>query len=1031
MARKIKINKLPAGYHMMPDGRIMRDSDHMMNGGNVLRDVSETGDFNLEAEGGETIVTDKTGNGIPEHYAIEGKRHSKGGVKMKESPGSFIFSDTPKMKLGKELNSFFNKPEGKSYTPAEIAKQYIDMNDDKRAMMDKYSDKLEQSTAALNMFNKTYKLGGLAIAQEAKKGFPDGIPQVAGLYAQLNGIPTGDNTMPAGMQQAKYGAQVKRYQGGEEVPPSAARLDEVVVTPNNAPIAFNKGEKVFFNNQPYLSSRVVGRWNPFVENYNVYSPLSDGSTGDIYLPSDSQKGDSGTVRAAQGKWRPIISGGFAPEVSTVGHQAGDPTAYFQYRPYVMGIYESANPVEDPTAIGFNISQDPEQPIYLQKGTRLVVPGQDIFEDSFEATVVDPYFHGDQELGRNSGWWGRNMSNSREFVKLQTADGGTRFIPAKLLTEALNEGTLGFPTDEPGVYNYPKVDFQIKDNKNPNIKSKDKKKSLRDQAQELAAPQDTIWGESFKYGGSKYEKGGPITPFTAPDGSTGYKYNGVIYKTKEAALAQRQKDTQAGTPSKPAGSGSKPSDGKSTGFNTSKLTNDQKQAYQTLKPYVKGTTSNGKLIIKLPSDVSWEDKQLAAAASTILGFDNIVQNSTYDKGSKEGYSRYFAGVTPEDYERKIVEQYDRASTSGMPVSDVRKRAFEIMGLDANEETLGKSTEELYGNKDWLNQTFYPAFTKFLPEGSYRPDLGNDFKFGLEHLDAIKSKTPPPTPPAEPPTPPATPPPLTPPPASPPSEPPYIPPFPQDEMEVAAAFANQGYINKYPSWAPQVQLPRVRGTFFDPRYANAAAQSSAQMAMDASNAFAGNPSVARAMNAMYQSQSADKQIGNISDIGMKNVATANQMAGMNAEMGSKESLVNAQFDKTVYDQNVASADAYDKESSANLLQNILPSAQNLLTNWAYAKSVPYLTPNYFVDTADAGTIRYTPEYAKKRLNPSTASKSPSFEEYRKGFPDVSADKVAEMYSKQYLSGTSQTPGVDAGSMDPRMMMLYMQMMRNQQG
>ena len=289
----------------------------------------------------------------------------------------------------------------------------------------------------------------------------------------------------------------------------------------------------------------------------------------------------------------------------------------------------------------------------------------------------------------------------------------------------------------------------------------------------------------------------------------------------------------------------------------------------------------------------------------------------------------------------------------------------------------------------------------------------------------------TPPAEPPTPPATPPPLTPPPASPPSEPPYIPPFPQDEMAVAAAFANQGYINKYPSWAPQVQLPRVRGTFFDPRYANAAAQSSAQMAMDASNAFAGNPSVARAMNAMYQGQSADRQIGNISDIGMKNVATANQMAGMNAEMGSKEALVNAQFNKTAYDQNIASADAYDKERSANLLQNILPSTQNLLTNWAYAKSVPYLTPNYFVDTADAGTVRYTPEYAKKRLNPSTASKSPSFEEYRKAFPDVTADKVAEMYSKQYLSGTSQTPGVDAGSMDPRMMMLYMQMMRNQQG
>ena len=1015
MARKIKINKLPAGYHMMPDGRIMRDSDHMMNGGNILRDVSETGDFNLEAEGGETIVTDKTGNGIPEHYAIEGKRHSKGGVKMKESPGSFIFSDTPKMKLGKELNSFFNKSEGKSYTPAEIAKQYIDMNDDKRAMMDKYSDKLEQSTAALNMFNKTYKLGGLAIAQEAKKGFPDGIPQVAGLYAQLNGIPTGDNTMPEGMTTAKYGAQIKKYQDGEEVPlvTDSETLGEALITAPRTPLQFKKGERVYINNQPFLSDKVAGKWNPFKENYNIYT---DETGKQVYIPSDSYL-DQGIARSAIGRsdkqmnWQGVTPVYQQPSYSEVGLNSSK--KYYQYQPVSFSRVSGERNVPSGYNLGsYNNQFGESQDLSLIPGSSFIYEAPGLFGEPREYTVVNPFISSDIELSPTSIFEGVNFDK----IRVKNKEGKETILSAKDLKEAFQSGMLGLPAED-GSYYYPdnaqSMAIPVKGKK-----ATSKTGTLRDQAQELAAPEDTVWGESFKYGGSKYQKGGPITPFTAPDGSTGYKYNGVIYKTKEAALAQREKDTQASQPSKPAAEQAaaqpraqtvealdlpayeilgkykaKPvfpqgwnADPNTTIYANTQALNTKTGTYEgaqaRLSPWLEYWKGKGADVSGF-YDASGNVRQLQSEDPAVGGMQDYITKYNNDRIDQFVAERKAKGidVSPEEIAR-LKSEYTFADPNAPGVHKSRVRDAKLGEFTVNRSAF-----------DWED----------IPD----------------------------TPPAEPPTPPAIPPPLTPPPASPPSEPPYIPPFPQDKMAVAAAFANSGFINKYPSWAPQVQLPRVRGTFFDPRYANAAAQSSAQMAMDASNAFAGNPSVARAMNAMYQGQSADKQIGNISDIGMKNVATANQMAGMNAEMGSKESLINAQFNKTAYDQNIASADAYDKERSANLLQNILPSAQNLLTNWAYAKSFPYLTPNYFVDTADAGTVRYTPEYAKKRLNTSTVSKTPSFEDYRKAFPDVSADKVAEMYSKQYLSGTSQTPGVDAGSMDPRMMMLYMQMMRNQQG
>jgi len=134
--------------------------------------------FVLEAEGGETILRpDGT------HMNITGRRHSEGGEKLTKSQapeGSFIFSDTAKMKLkGKVLENFGKNSNAKQkFTPAELAKQY-NVNKYKGILADPDTDIMSKKTASLMIDNYEKKLAELALVQEGKKGFPNGIPDIA------------------------------------------------------------------------------------------------------------------------------------------------------------------------------------------------------------------------------------------------------------------------------------------------------------------------------------------------------------------------------------------------------------------------------------------------------------------------------------------------------------------------------------------------------------------------------------------------------------------------------------------------------------------------------------------------------------------------------------------------------------------------------------------------------------------------------------------------------------------------------------
>lgn len=164
---------------------------------------------NIEAEGGETALIPYKGDGTYLHKKIKGNRHTEGGVPLNVPEGTFIYSDTKKMKLGGPVLQMFGKSEKstKKFTPATLAKQY---NIDKyRAILNNpKSDPIVMRTAQLMIQNYEKKLAQLALVQESKKGFPQGIPEVARDYYQQ-------------MQQAEQAKQTSAPQNQIQQPQEA------------------------------------------------------------------------------------------------------------------------------------------------------------------------------------------------------------------------------------------------------------------------------------------------------------------------------------------------------------------------------------------------------------------------------------------------------------------------------------------------------------------------------------------------------------------------------------------------------------------------------------------------------------------------------------------------------------------------------------------------------------------------------------------------------------------------------------------
>lgn len=189
---------------------------------------------NIEAEGGETLVGDIDGSTFPSFFNIKGPRHSEGGVPMNLPDDTFIFSDTKSMKITdpKILKMFNKSPKSGGYTPAELSKIY-DINKYRKTLQDPDANKMEKKTAEMMIKNYVMKLGALAIAQESKKGFPQGIPVIAKPYMEANGITEADLMPEIAKQQQQQQQMMEQMQSA----PQEQMMEAPTEMPSEEPVA--------------------------------------------------------------------------------------------------------------------------------------------------------------------------------------------------------------------------------------------------------------------------------------------------------------------------------------------------------------------------------------------------------------------------------------------------------------------------------------------------------------------------------------------------------------------------------------------------------------------------------------------------------------------------------------------------------------------------------------------------------------------------------------------------------------------------
>ena len=215
---KIKINKLPEGFKLVK-GKIVEDK--IMRHGGMLN-TGDQADYglvttpqeyysntnfnntddkdvryslssvprdraNIEAEGGETVLTDLTNDGQFGLYNITGPRHSAGGVPMFLPEQSFIYSDTDKMKFTKDELAEFGINTKKKMTPAKLSKKY-ELNDYYAHLESPFADKIQAVTSELMLKKNMMNLSKVAFGQESKKKFEDGVPLAAHPYLVQQGI---------------------------------------------------------------------------------------------------------------------------------------------------------------------------------------------------------------------------------------------------------------------------------------------------------------------------------------------------------------------------------------------------------------------------------------------------------------------------------------------------------------------------------------------------------------------------------------------------------------------------------------------------------------------------------------------------------------------------------------------------------------------------------------------------------------------------------------------------------------------------
>jgi hypothetical protein len=139
-------------------------------------------------------------------------------------------------------------------------------------------------------------------------------------------------------------------------------------------------------------------------------------------------------------------------------------------------------------------------------------------------------------------------------------------------------------------------------------------------------------------------------------------------------------------------------------------------------------------LEVPSNLDFDAKTNIARAAESYGIKNLVQTSNQRITGSPNVKGFYAGLSPQDFEQKIVrERLGKEEAGKLDELGTRKKAFEILGVEPGSYDINDPAK-LYNDDYFRESVFYPKFQKYLPEGQFRAQKGDDKAFGFEHLDA---------------------------------------------------------------------------------------------------------------------------------------------------------------------------------------------------------------------------------------------------------------------------------------------------------
>lgn len=392
-----------------------------------------------------------------------------------------------------------------------------------------------------------------------------------------------------------------------------------------------------------------------------------------------------------------------------------------------------------------------------------------------------------------------------------------------------------------------------------------------------------------------------------------------------------------------------------------------------------TDKDGKLVITRDAkNIPLEDKDFLTKVFSHgtedgkIGMPGVkIKQSAITKDNPKG-EPFFGFVDPE----LIEYRYWKARNQNKPASDYskldpeeqianRKSFLSEVGNYTPEQIAQYEKEgrlinpgELY-TEDFMKGTKdNPGFTernqKFFEGKDFRPGEGNDFKFGLEHVDdysfdkkynynevseteeeksSIEKA----------------------------EDPNYIsqsedaPWWAQDWGNMMMTVGERAGIKKYLPWSQQVNLADPDVLYYDPSRALAANAEQANIAGQNLAAFAG-PQAASARMSGIQGQAFANAANILADYENKNVGVGNQYLNKVQETENAERSANAQRLQTLYDQNTVANQQYDNSKTA-ANRNIFDAWRQGLTNATETQSLNLLYPQYQVDPWSGGITHFT--------------------------------------------------------------------------